>query len=150
MIHINDFPLADLHFKYAFKKSSELLLEVALLVRAFDDQMKDSSLKDEYISFTRKNDCGEYIGNLLGREKFYLRQACNKVIHASEVRPLYEKSDVGFVQPDDAELGDNMWYLTGEIELSGKERDKKWDAVLYITNFLETVLGLISFKPSGA
>jgi hypothetical protein len=36
-------------------------------------------------------------------------------------------------------------YLTGEVELSGKQRGTKWDATLYSQNFIETVLDRIAY-----
>lgn len=147
-VKLEEFPLAKLHYEYSFKKSSELLLQLALLVRTYDDQMKDSEFKDKYIAYVRNNDCGNYIGTLSGKNQFYVRHACNKIIHAYQIRPLYEKSDVGIYQVNDQEFGDNIWYLTGEVELSGIERQEEWEAVLYLTHFLETILELIEFNAS--
>jgi hypothetical protein len=43
----------------------------------------------------------------------------------------------------------DVCYLTGEIELKGKHRGKAWEAVLYIQDFIETVLERVSFKGPG-
>ncbi len=146
MVKMDDFPLAKLHLEMAFRKSSEIILRLALLVRTFDDQMKGSEFEKEYIKFTQDNDSSDYIGYLSTKNKFNIRQACNKIIHAHEIRPLYEKSDLVISGSN----GENIWYLTSEIELSGTERGKEWDAVLYLNHFLESVLGLIEFKPPTA
>jgi hypothetical protein len=142
---IENFPLMTLHQELAFKKSSELLLQIALLVRTYDDQMANSEKSVEFKKFAKKNDSGDYIGVLDGKDKFYLREACNKIIHAQEVRPLYERADQYVIESENSELGQDIWYLTGEIELSGKFNRKEWEAVVYTQPFLETVLGLIQF-----
>ena len=69
-----------------------------------------------------------------------LREACNKFIHAQEVRAIYEKVTR---EEDEQEL--RRWYLTGEIELTGTLGKKSWNAVLYVPPFLETVLDRIGF-----
>ena len=142
---IENIPLMALHQELAFKKSSELLLQIALLVRTYDDQMANSEKSVEYKKFAEKNDSGGYIGVLDGKDKFYLREACNKIIHAQEVRPLYERADQYVIESENSELGQDIWYLTGEIELSGKFNRKEWEAVVYTQPFLETVLVLIQF-----
>jgi len=142
---IDNFPLMALHHELAFKKSSELLLQLSMLIRTYDDQMKDSKKSKDYKKFAKKNDSGDYVGVLDGQEKFHLREACNKIIHAQEVRPLYERADQYVIESENSELGQDIWYLTGEIELSGEFRGKGWGAVVYTQRFLETVLGLIQF-----
>jgi hypothetical protein len=142
---IEDFPLIELHQEMAYKKSSGLLLQLAMLVRTYDDQMKSTEEAEKYIEFARANDTGEYIGFLEGKNKFYLREGCNKVIHAQEVRPLYERAAQYVFTSNNDELDQDVWYLTGEIELSGTFRGKPWDAVLHLQPFLETILGLVRY-----
>lgn len=142
---VEDFPLVELHQEMAFKKSSELLLQLALLVRTYDDQMKSSKESERYIEFARANDTGDYIGSLGGKRKFYLREGCNKVIHAQEVRPLYERATQYAFASNNDELGQDLWCLTGEIELSGTFKGKQWEAVLHLQPFLETILGLVKY-----
>lgn len=101
---------------------------------------------EDYASHKQANDSGDYIGALHGSDKFFLRVACNKVIHAQEVRPIYERADQYVLISEEAEKEQqDIWYLTGEIELSGEFRGTVWDAVLYTQPFIETVLGLIEF-----
>ena len=61
---VENFPLIELHQEMAFKKTSELLLQLALLVRTYDDQMESSEDLERYIKFVKANDSGEYIGIL--------------------------------------------------------------------------------------
>lgn len=82
-------------------------------------------------------DCGKYIGNLQDKNCFHLRDACNKIIHAAEIRPLYERTDLN--------IAEDIWYLTGEIELSGTQRNKDWKATFSLQAFVEITLRVIAF-----
>lgn len=144
-LRIDDFPLVKLHQDLAFQRSSELLLQLSVLIRTYDDQMKGAEASEKYRSFSKGNDTGDYIGTLQGKDKFYLREACNKIIHAREIRPLYERADNYVFESNDKEVGQDVWYLTGEVELSGKHREKIWDAELHVQAFLEVILGQIEF-----
>ncbi len=134
-----------LYHELAFKKSSELLLQLALLIRTYDNQMKNSKKADEYKKFARENDSDDYDGVLEGKDKFHFREVCNKIIHAQEVRPLYEKADKFVIESDNSDLGKDIWCLTEEIELAGELRGNEWNAVVYTQPFIETVLGQIQF-----
>jgi hypothetical protein len=105
---IENFPLVELHQELAFKKASELLLQLALLVRTYDDQMKSSDDSEKYLEFSKVNDSGDYIGILQGADKFYLREACNKIIHAQEVRPIYERATQYVIESDNENLGQDV------------------------------------------
>jgi hypothetical protein len=107
--------------------------------------MINSEKSAEYEKFAKENDSGDYIGVLDGKDKFSLREACNKIIHAKEVRLIYERADQYVIESENSKLGQDIWYLTGEIELSGKLKGKEWQSVLNTQPFLETVLGLIKF-----
>ncbi len=149
-INLSDFPLAILHRELAFKKSSELLLQLALMIRTYDDQMRGCDQAKEYAAFKENNDSGDYIGTLEGKDSFRIREACNKIIHAQEVRPIYDRTDINVFDSENGGMSQDIWYLTGEIELSGKFGDKNWDAVVYLQPFLETCLSIIEFgNPSN-
>jgi hypothetical protein len=145
-VQLKNFPLAVLHNEYSFKIISEKMLQIALVVRTYDDQMKESFRNAEYRDHQKANDDGNYIGSIDESKRFYLRDACNKIIHAKEVRPLYERIDRTVCDAlEKGIIGQDFWYLTGEIELSGLQRGMPWHAVIYVQPFLETVLGLISY-----
>ena len=61
------------------------------------------------------NDHNYYVNNSSKFLKFKnalldnIRTACNKIIHANSIRPIYDHLGV--------EVGEDIWYLTGEIEL---------------------------------
>jgi hypothetical protein len=142
---MENFPLMALHQELAFIKSSELLLQLALLTRTYDDQMKSSNKSEEYKKFVRENDSDDSIGGLDGQDRLHLREACNKIIHAQVVRPLYERANQYVFDSDNSDLDQDIWYLTGEIELTGELKGKAWNADFFIQTFLENVLRLIQF-----
>lgn len=144
---LNSFPLAKLHMEMSFKKSSELLLQLAILVRTYDDQMTDYG-SAEYIDHVNMCNANTEAG-VTPRGALRIREACNKLIHAKEVRPLYEKTDKYVIDSTNEAFDGDIWYLTGEIELSGAFRSKQWDVVLHVQPFLEGILSLISFGYHG-
>ena len=137
----SELSLRRLYQSHAFTQSSKALLQVALMVRAYDDQMKESDRCEEYKQHLASIDDGNCVGVLDGKDSFSLREACNKIIHAHEVRPLYERIDR---EVNNQELDQDLWYRTGEVQLKGKQHENSWCAVLYIQPFLELVLDSIS------
>jgi hypothetical protein len=131
-----------LHHRLAEPRLSQLLLEIAVFVRTFDDLMS-SVAPDAYAAFTAKTDGEDFIGVFNGDGNFRLREACNKIIHATDFRPVYEHAD------RDVEGGEpqRVWYLDGQIELEGALGKKAWEAVLFVDPFLETVLDRLEFEP---
>ena len=141
-----DVPLLRLHQRYAFVQTSKALLQLALVVRTYDDQMRESERAEDYARHIKEHDDGHYIGTFHGSEEFSLRESCNKIIHAREVRPLYERVDRVFTDAvRDGKEGQDIWYLTGEIELNGKHLGKDWQAVLHLQPFIEVVLAVVEF-----
>jgi hypothetical protein len=140
---IDNFPIAKLHSQLIFPKTSEILLNLAILIRTYDDQMKDSLYATRYKVHLNSVDKGDYIGVSSDAKLFKVRQACNKIIHASKIRPIYEQVDLSF---DDPAFTKQALFLTGEIDLEGLLCKKSWSAQLHVQQFLETVLCVISFK----
>lgn len=135
-----DLSLLRLHQRYAFNQLSKALLQLALMVRTYDDQMRDSEICAEYLKHLDSIDQG-HVGILDGDGSLPLRVACNKVIHAIEVRPLFERLDR---QINDQGLDQDLWYLTGEIELVGRQQGNPWRATLHLHQFLDLILDSIS------
>lgn len=138
------FPLAKLHMEMSLEKSSEQLLQLALLVRTYDDQVTSIEEKGDYQSHKAKCDTDSSIGILDDRD-LTIREACNKLLHAKEFRPLFDKTDKYVVDSIDDSFDGDIWYLTGEIEMSGSYQKKEWEAVLSVQPFLEAILDLVAF-----
>jgi hypothetical protein len=108
--------------------------------------MRDSDLSDAYRTHALKFDGDDAIG-WVSDGRFGLREACNKVIHAREIRPTYDRIDRTVIEGCDDE--ETLIFLTGEVELKGQHNAKTWEGSIYIQPFIETVLERISF-PMGA
>ncbi len=128
--------LLDLYEQLVFPALSEKLLQLAIMFRAFDDQMKDSKKRDEYQKCMETINHGkDYVGVLNGGEPFTLREACNKILHARTIRPLYERLDQSGLKSRQS-----LWHLTGEIELIGKHQSRDWSANIHLCPMLELIL----------
>ena len=132
-----------LHHRLAEPRLSQLLLEIAVFVRTFDDLM-ESLAPDAYAKHAAETGGENFIGVLDGDGDFRLRDACNKIIHATDFRPVYEHvdRDVAGGEPQ------RVWHLDGQIELAGAQGKKDWEAVLFVQAFLEIVLDRLEFYPS--
>jgi hypothetical protein len=138
-------PLLALYMEFAETQACNLLLQIALMVRTYDDIMMGSSMGDAYNAHAAQTSGKDYIGDLSTGD-LSLRQACNKIIHAVEIRALYERVERQFDQDEHGQgLDQDVWYLNGEVELSGTERSTPWNAVLYVQPFIETVIERIAF-----
>ncbi|MFB2770398.1 hypothetical protein ACE1AT_14070 [Pelatocladus sp. BLCC-F211] len=149
--------LANLYCGFYRAEITRLLINIAINTRVFDDQMKSSDRKDKYLRHCDRVDTGDYIGifqeNEKNQEKFKIREACNKIIHAETVRPIFERGDFPHYSIDEIDDSDEdyeWWYLTGEIEMTGsrivKGETVNWFVNLFVPPYIETVIDLISFK----
>jgi hypothetical protein len=133
-----------LHHELAETVLCENLLRLALLVRTFDDIASASAKADEYKEHAKRTSGENEIGCLnvaAEATDFDLREACNKIIHAQEIRAVYD----GAVQFARDELVSRRWYFDGEVELKGAQNRKSWEASVYVYEFIETVLERIEF-----
>lgn len=123
----------DLHHRLAEKRLSQLMLSLAVLMRTFDDLMNDSERAAEYKEFVREKTAGLNIGEI-GDADLTLRNACNKIIHAKDFRPVYDKDE------------EKYWFMDGRIELYGELSRVEWEAVVNVAEFLEAVIDVIQFE----
>jgi hypothetical protein len=136
--------IAELHHQYAEIELCKKLLQLAVLMRTFDDIASASAKADDYKEHAKRTSGENEIGSLTvaGEDAgFNLREACNKIIHAQEIRAIY---DDAVNLSEDTE--DRRWFCVGEVELKGTQQRKNWAASLYIYEFAETVLERIQFK----
>lgn len=61
---VEKFPLVELHQEMAFKKTSEILLQLALLVRTYDEQLNSPEDSEKHLEFAKADGSGEDIGTL--------------------------------------------------------------------------------------
>ncbi|MGX1693618.1 MULTISPECIES: hypothetical protein [Brevundimonas] len=133
-----------LHHALAEPRLSELLLQIAVFVRTFDDVMTDLD-PEAYRAHAAATNGENYIGDLDGTP-LSLREACNKIIHAVDFRPVYDHSDR---QVADGSYK-RVWYMTGEIEIGGMRGQHQWAVLLFVQPFLEVVVDRIDFTSAAS
>ncbi|MBW4636063.1 MAG: hypothetical protein KME30_30535 [Iphinoe sp. HA4291-MV1] len=149
--------LANLHWEFYRTEITRLLINIAIYTRIFDDQMKSGEYQNKYLKYCARVDTRDYTSifqeNGENQEKFNVREACNKIIHAETVRPLFERGDFTHFTIDEMDNLDedyDWWYLTGEIEMTASRKIKgetvNWFVNLFVPAYIETVIDLISFK----
>ena len=131
--------LFKLHLELAEGRLSQLLLRVALMLRTFDDVMRDVEGYETHVAATSGEN---FIGDIDG-EPLSLREACNKIIHAIDFRPIYESAE----REEADKTYSRVWYMTGEIEIEGTRGAHQWAVLLFVPPFLEMVLDRIAFEP---
>ncbi|MEQ8401349.1 MAG: hypothetical protein RIE06_15550 [Roseibium album] len=129
--------LVDRYQEVAEDRLSNILLQLAVSYRTLDDQLENDT---EYGVFKKRQ--------LQVHESFLvvydgngtpdtLRECCNKIIHTSDFRPVYDNGS----QPRD----EGIYYLTGEIELEGTKGKSEWLVSFDYFKFLEAMLEVIEF-----
>ncbi len=109
------------------------------MLRTFDDVMRDVDGYEAHVAATSgENFIGEIDGQPLS-----LREACNKIIHAIDFRPIYESAE----REEADKTYSRVWYMTGEIEIEGTRGTHQWAVLLFVPPFLEMVLDRIAFEP---
>jgi hypothetical protein len=76
-----DSTLRKLHYEISESLLSNRLLHLAIMLRTYDDMMSANDSDGAYTAHVQRSS---------GKGTFSLPDACNKIIHASEIRPLYE------------------------------------------------------------
>lgn len=135
-----DWLLVRLHDEMLEPESSVLLLQIAMMLRVYDDQMKNGPSADEYAKHLKDNDGNEYIGFTSDQDRFNHRDACNKVIHATKFNFVRERYERVFSEKDF-----EFDITTGALELTGIKGKETWDATLFVGPFIETILGIVEF-----
>lgn len=134
-----------LHHELAETVLCEKLLQLALLVRTFDDIASGSAKADQYKQHAERTSGKDEIGCLTvaGQDvDFGLREACNKIIHAQEIRAVYDDA----IEFSGDDMISRRWFCDGQVELKGAQQNKKtWEASVYIFDFIETVLERVEF-----
>lgn len=125
-------PLIKLHHERAEAILSKNLLKLSIYMRTLDDLI---GAEPEYIKARDIVSEGPGI-KFDGMGDLNFRDCCNKIIHAEDVRFVYESND--------EEGDDERWYLEGTLELVGSYGKESWSVAIYIISFLESILNIIS------
>lgn len=131
-------PIEQAHYDWAESQLSRKLLRISVLLRTLDDYLSDRRHKD-YIKLVSQLNKESNFGTLDIKKKstdLKFREVLNKIIHAADIRPVYETEDAS----DDKQA---RWGMDGQLELTGKYRKDKWIAVVYLVPFLDSVVELM-------
>jgi len=127
-----------LHFELAEIKLSNAILQLAVMVRTIDDIWTDKGNEHYFAKIDALNKDHNF-GWLASGDRstdLTLREALNKVIHARDVRPVYDSED-------DRDDPNARWGMDGQIELKGALRKVEWEATVNIFELLDGVVKLI-------
>ena len=129
--------LVALHQRSAEEELSGILLKLAIAYRALDDQLSDHEpflvfREAQFASF------GSFL-TVYSEDKIRdsLREACNKIIHAEDLRVTYNHND-----EDDEK---RVWYMTNTVELQGRFGRKEWMVSIQLLHFFEAMLETVQF-----
>lgn len=105
---------------------TRILISTAIAIRIRIDQ------KEKKLSKELKAPCGKLYPNLPSRksEPLTLREACNKIIHATKIRFDIEV-------PPSARYGHDVYLNAPYLYLYGERNSEKWRAKLSIVEFAE-------------
>jgi len=124
------------HQKDAEAKIASTLMILAITYRALEDQLEG----DEGFRIFKTSRANTFEGKLtyhVGQGGTTLREACNKVIHTEDFRPVYDNGSM----PRD----EGVWGMDGRIELEGARGGKVWQVQLGLLDFLEAMADIADF-----
>jgi len=144
----SDDPLKSLDARYIFQETSKLLLEVAILFRALDDQLqkpKNLVNREKYLERVKSTN-QRYSLDMF--ENLSIRECCNKIIHATVFEPkiveglgAHSKDLAAFYGDDEKEI---VWHhLSGDIRIAGKHSGKDWAYLISVPEFVEALAYLL-------
>jgi hypothetical protein len=132
-----EFPkLVSKHQEKAEAKISSSLLILSITYRALEEQLEDSE-KFQQFKVDNATIFDEKLIYFVGDGRKTLREACNKVIHAVDFRPVYDNGSM----PRD----EGVWGMDGQIEMEGMQSGKPWHVVISVLDFLEAMLDISDF-----
>jgi hypothetical protein len=122
--------IEDLHYQLAEQELSSKLLRIAMLMRTLDDYWSDLG-HDSYVEAINKVNKDNDVGLFWVDDEptsFTFREALNKIIHAQDVRPVYDTDD-------DSTDTHARWGMDGHLELRGTQGKHEWAVTLYLDPF---------------
>lgn len=143
--------LVKLHSEFLEKEVSQQLLYIAINFRTFDDKLASSMYSAEYKKHKKKCDKVDTYASYEGLNRFSIREACNKIIHADGIRPLEKKCD-GLVVTNFANEEQVIYpipHLSGEVELNGRFGEKEWNCCLYAPDFISILIDVLDYSPDS-
>lgn len=128
------------HREKAEVKISSALLSLAVAFRTLYDTLEAGDTAKEYVDKNLDADVLGWIKPDRESNKTSLREACNKVIHARDVRFVYENKD---------DFGANdTWIMDGRVELQTDEKGREWYVYIFLPDFLEAIMDFTKYYQS--
>lgn len=143
-----DDPLKALEARFLYQETSTLLLEVAILFRSLDDQLKRSTNSTQREKYLKKTASANERYGFDMFDKLPIRECCNKIIHATTFEPFvveggdaHTKDSAAFYEGYDREI---VWHhLSGYIRISGRYDNKEWAYLISVPEFVEALSYLL-------
>ncbi len=124
---------------------SEKLIDLAIKTRILLDLVREEEARyketgEAYVIDSRALDseiAEKYnIGFFVGSDnEVSIRESCNKIIHALEIRPILERGDDERVLDEKSEQKREWLYWGGVLDLSGTRGKEKWAFTLHVSVF---------------
>ena len=124
------------HLQTAEGRLSRALVKLAILYRVLDDQLADDENYNEFQT-SQQTLLGPFLVIYEGGAiPDTLREACNKIIHCEDFRPVYDNG------------GEGPFYMDSTLELEGTRGAKNWHVGVNLLNLLEGIVDTTNFLVS--
>ena len=132
-------PIEALHYQLAERELSRKLLQTAMMLRTLDDIYANAEGNEGYVAAMKVIDTRDTVGCFSSSKTKDLRfrEACNKIIHAQDIRPVYDSDD-------DRHWAHAKWGMDGTLELEGTQRGMEWEVVIYMPPFLNAAVDILN------
>lgn len=139
-----EFPLLiELHQRSAETRLSKTMLSLAVSFRALDDLWRKDKEYKALMAKLHTDVGGSFLFVYEGLNiNTNLREACNKIIHAEDLRCVYDNGS--------APRDEGVWHMQGTLELKGNHNGSIWSVSLEIFQFLEAMLEVAYFLYSSS
>lgn len=128
---------------------SEKLIDISIKMRIIFDMIRSYENEqgeggEDYYRELKRTDreiCEGYnIGSFIDTdEELTIREACNKIIHALDLRFITEKGEEDHVFDEESEQKRDWNYWSGSIDLMGEKGQGSWTVFLHVSEFCRAV-----------
>ena len=123
---------------------SEKLIDCAIKVRILQDFLREEDEEIDFADLDQRACSDLVLGQFhAGSDPLTLREACNKIIHATKVNLVWK--DVASGAEDEREADeDRPEYWNGSVMLEGSKGNREWKLELYVVDFCIALKRLLS------
>jgi hypothetical protein len=147
----NNAPLKSLENMFFASEATKVLLELAVSIRVFDDQIKKLPKNQaERINYEKtKAVVDQYAYGLFDDLGLTLRETCNKIIHSDVMEPhtsegqeAHEYDSAYLYGEGDKEI--DWKHLNGYVRLAGRKNGEDWYVLLDVEVFASAIYRLFT------